>query len=1133
MDVVELARQEAASLHRSALEKGFDPTKPYEFVRKIASELRDLDVEDASPGASILNGSRATLSPKDHLVIHERCATEFEQAFLVAHELGHELLGDSPTEADGATFDPMRPAEASPVGEERVVDYGRRQRREVQMDLFARELLLPREVMRRLHVHEEQSASEIATRFKAPFEVVAQQLLDALLLPVVPKPQSDEEEPRTPNELQQSAADHRGPAFLLEAGPGTGKTQTLVTRVEGLLRENVDPRRILLLTFSNKAAGEMVARIARKHKEAAAAMWIGTFHAFGLDLVRRFHTELGLSKDPRMMDRTEAVELLEERFTRLDLEHYRDFYDPTQNIADILGAISRAKDEVVSVERYEELAAAMKAKTQSPEQVLRAEQVEEVARVYRAYEMLKRDRNRIDFGDLVMMPVQLLTTNAQVRTLLQESYDHVLVDEYQDVNRSSVHLLQALRSTGTNLWAVGDVKQSIYRFRGASSFNLGRFGKQDFAGGERARLKCNYRSVPEIVDAYSAFAREMKVGDPDSGLKAARKPQQHPPELRVVQRADQQSVALADAIEEMRAVGHAYRNQVVLCTGNDRLVAIGRELERQGIPVLFLGSLFERPEVKDLFAFLTLLSDRRAMGLVRLARLPQFGMAIEDVSRVFEFLREGEYEPTKWLREAAVIGNVSEQGKAALEALAAATAGMDQASRPWSALVTLLLERTRMAADLSQATTVDDRARGVAIWQFLNFVRSQPGGSGLPIARLLERVRRLVRLGDDSDLRQLPTAAQGIDAVRLMTVHGAKGLEFSVVHFPGMNADTLPGRMSKPECLPPDGMVEGAVADAWEAFQAGREEEQECIFFVALSRARDRLFLYAVSKIATGARRPLSPFLDRLGPHLSRNEIVPTRELPKDPEGTNVPIEIDGQLELQWSHIGQYERCARRYFYTHLLRTGGRRTETPFMQMHEAVRAVVRDVVAGTTPVTEAGLIARLHQAFAEQGLNESGYVADYSAFSQTLLNYFASSREGHASEPPVPIRFSLGGAEISVLPDEVLLGADGVRRFRRIATGVQTSKDTENAGAMAFALAVRSLDPAARAEFVYLTDAEIVPIALGDRKVISQSEKMGKLIEAIQAGSFPAKRSSRSCPTCPAFFVCGDVPTGTLKKKF
>jgi superfamily I DNA/RNA helicase len=188
---------------------------------------------------------------------------------------------------------------------------------------------------------------------------VAPQLLDALLLPPITLQPETVKVEHSLNPLQTKAANHRGRAYLLEAGPGTGKTQTLTARVEGLIGDGVDPRRILLLTFSNKAAGEMAERIALKNKNAAAAMWIGTFHAFGLDVIRRFNVEMDLPQNPRLLDRTEAVELLEQEFPRLGLMHYQNIYDPTQNIANILTAISRAKDEVVDAQRYEALATEM------------------------------------------------------------------------------------------------------------------------------------------------------------------------------------------------------------------------------------------------------------------------------------------------------------------------------------------------------------------------------------------------------------------------------------------------------------------------------------------------------------------------------------------------------------------------------------------------------------------------------------------------------------------------------------------------------------------------------------------------------------------------------------------------------
>ncbi|MGY4501230.1 hypothetical protein ACVWYH_005161 [Bradyrhizobium sp. GM24.11] len=320
MDSAELTRQVAAELHARLVASGADPWSPYDFAVAEAKR-REIGVEPTAAGAAVLNGGRATFVAADDLILHENIGSRFEQAFLVAHEIGHVELGDDPDGEPAPMIIPARAAEPSPVGIDRVIDYGRRQRREVQMDLFARELLLPRNVVRTLHVDGGLSASEIAAKLGAPFEVVAQQLFDALLLPPVPPTPAVTHVERPLNPLQAAAAAHRGEAYLVEAGPGTGKTQTLIARVEGLLEEGIDPRRILLLTFSNKAAGEMAERIARKRPEAAAAMWIGTFHAFGLDIIRRFHAELGLPKDPRMMDRTEAVELLEEEFPRLRLAH--------------------------------------------------------------------------------------------------------------------------------------------------------------------------------------------------------------------------------------------------------------------------------------------------------------------------------------------------------------------------------------------------------------------------------------------------------------------------------------------------------------------------------------------------------------------------------------------------------------------------------------------------------------------------------------------------------------------------------------------------------------------------------------------------------------------------------------------
>lgn len=1137
MDSIELARQVAADLHDLAIARGLDPWQPYDLAVGEANH-RDVDVEATQKGAALLNNGRATFIPQDRLILHENIGPPFEQAVLVAHEIGHVELGDDHDATAAHDIDPARPAEPSPIGIDRVVDYSRRQKREVQMDLFAREFLLPRSVVRKLHLKDGLTASAIAERLGAPFDFVAQQLLDALLLPTVATTTDVEKSKYPPNPLQEAAANHRGKAFLLEAGPGTGKTHTLTARVDGLLSDGVDPRRILLLTFSNKAAGEMAERIALDHKQASAAMWIGTFHAFGLDLIRRFSTELGLPEDPRMMDRTEAAELLEEEFPRLNLSHYRNLHDPTHIIADILAAISRAKDEVIDENEYGELARSMLEKAQSAEEVEAAERAIEVARVYEAYETLKKKEACVDFGDLVSLPVRLLEGDSTIREHFRSKYDHVLVDEYQDVNRSSVRLLAALCGDGENLWVVGDAKQSIYRFRGASSFNTARFGREDFPGAERGRLRLNYRSVTEVVDAFSAFAIGMKVGDDESGLEAARDRMGKLPELRTVDGAEEQSVAIADAIGEMCQAGYGYRDQAVLCTGNEKLSKLGQELERLGVPVLFLGSLFERPEVKDLLALLTVLTDRRAMGLVRVAaRWEEFRMPIDDVATVLDQLRAEKSPSSGWWQNPDSISNLSKDGQESLNKLAAAMSGFDHRASPWTVLATVLLDRTHAAARIAASSDVAGRSCGIAIWQLMNFIRVQPPGRGLPIVRLLNRIRRLMRLGDDRDLRQLPSAAQGIDAVRLMTIHGAKGLEFSVVHLPGLNTGTIPRTPPAPRCPPPDGMVEGGEGTSLEIFRAGQIAEQECLFYVALSRAKDRLIIFAPTRKANGHKWSLSPFLDRLGPRMLRRHITPSRSLPGAPEGADIALLIDGELTFSSSQISLYGSCARRFFYTHILQIGGRREATAYMLMHEAVRTVLRTIIDGEVQSAsneQPDLERQIDDAFSAHNLVEHGYVDDYKVIALDMANYYLSARNAYTPEPIAEVSLSFDGGHITVRPDDMLTKeAEGSRTLRRVRTGHYRSSESDDVVAAALMLAARQEYSNAVAELVHLADQESRPLGLSDRVLQNRGKKLNDFLQYIRMGRFPTAPSTRICPNCPAFFICGPTPSGTLEKKF
>ena len=1130
MDAVELGRQEAAKLNAAVIAKGIDPWDAMAIVTAAARLSGIKEVTPLKPGSPFLGTSRARYDPQSQSILHEVNPSAFLTAFLIGHEVGHAVLGDARLPDAVSEADPARSAEAAPDGEERVADYSRKSRREVQMDLFARELIMPRHFVRAQHLAG-LTAQQISERFLAPFDAAAQQLLDALLLPSV-EPRDEQTDAFPLNARQAAAACHRGPAFLLEAGPGTGKTKTLVGRIADLIeRDQVDPRSIVVLTYSNKAAGELSERIAARTRDQAAAMRIGTFHAFGLDLVRRYHGALGFEREPRLIDRAEAIDLMLDRMAGLNLTHYRDLLDPTDKLRDLLSAISRAQDEVVLAGDYAELVEAMAERDDGPEMAERVAKAREVANVYRSYTELKRQGERIDFGDLVALPADLLTRRPEIARQVRETISHVLVDEYQDVNRASVQLLRALTDDGRNLWCVGDVRQSIYRFRGASSFNLARFDKGDFDKAQRGQLDTNYRSREEIVTAYSAFAADMKLeGATAVDLIAHRGRSGHRPEFRHVQGVAEREIdGVADTIEELREAGFAYRDQALLCRGNDRLAELGRGLEARGIPVLYLGSVFERPEVKDLLAWLSLLIDRRAMGLARATGVEGMTLPLGDVAAIAASLGDDQSAPLAWLT--AHPGGLTPDGTAKLARYQALLNGFDARSAPWETLARLLLDRSRIAATICDADDMASRARGIAIWQFMNFVRAQPIGGDAAIATLLDRIRRLVRLSDDRELRHIPQAASGIDAVRLMTMHGSKGLEFPVVHLTGITKGSFPHGGAGPACPPPDGMIRDVAAGA-DFAKREDSDEQQCLFYVALSRAKDRMILYSPSKNAADRARNPSVFVDRMGAAIAHSKLTP-RDYGIDTREPPVAVSYSGVPTYRQQELSLYERCPRRFFYTYVLSLGGRRGTSPYEDLHDIVRGAMLELNRIESTIDDATLRTVLDIHWDRSRLSLQPASGAYRLLADELIACFAAAREGGVLGPGHSLSFDASGAAIQVDFHYAWTDDRGRTILRQVQTGHHRKTVMKGDMVMAPFFAVRRQTAGHGADMLHLSDGIEVALDLDADKAEATLRGIGGMVDAIAAGLFPTKASTRSCPKCPAFFTCGAVPTGTMQKKF
>ncbi|RMC98552.1 ImmA/IrrE family metallo-endopeptidase [Aquitalea palustris] len=1140
MDATEAARNEAERIHQAAVAAGADPWNSLELVSHEAAR-RDFDIYALPPGDSALKGGRAVLDNQAGCILYEDIGSAFDRAFLIAHELGHFVLEDSAEDIVTEEVEPDRSAEDAPVGVERVLDYGARERREIRMDLFARELLLPRSAVRRHHIDNGCSSTDIATRLGAPLQVVQQQLLDALLLPseIPPAAEATAAVPAlTTDPTQVLAANHRGTAFQLQAGPGTGKTRTLVQRIENLLAEGVDPMSILVLTFSNKAANELSERLAARNPKAAVAMWIGTFHAFGQDIVRRFHDKLGLPANPRLIDRSESIELLEDELPRLSLHHYRNLWDPTLDLSDMLSAISRAKDEVIDAAGYRALAQSMALRAGTDAAAIKsAEKCMEVALVYETYERLMTEKQLLDFGDLVAQPVRLVETDAEVRGALRTRHKHVLVDEYQDVNRSSVRLLKAIAGEGRNLWVVGDARQSIYRFRGASATNMAKF-TEDFPGAQIAQLGINYRCRQEIIDTFAAFATTMKAsaGSLPLHLEACRGASGTKPEFRMVGSTEDEISAVAATIKRQQEAGTAFREQALLCASNARLSEIAEGLEARGIPVLHLGSLFERPEIKDLLALLSMLNDPYAVGLVRTATMPTYELPLQDVVQIIDQLRENKVATLDWRRTESWPPQLAEMSKATLARVAMLFEGMSPTGNPWAILSTWVIDRLGLAKTLYLAGDARSRMKGLALWQFLNFCRKQPSGAGVPCVRLLDRIRRLVLLSEDRGLGRLPGAADHIDAVRLMSIHASKGLEFNTVHIPGMVTSGLPRNNMTPRCVPPDGLIHSPNRiTGLEAVKAGHDEEEECLFFVALSRARDGLFLYASSVQSDGRARNPSKFIPPI-----RHHLLPLSTPPARLAGLRArpALQIAWEKKPVWtdSKVNLFERCPRRFLYTHIMKLGGRRTETAFMKMHNVVGDVFDwlNATHETTMPNEVELGPRFDQAWQTRGPVDHGYAEDYRRIARRLTDYLVETHRRGKPAPAAPISLGWAEGEILVKPDSVARNDKGQIVVRRVKTGKPRPNAFDDIEYTLLLLAtMRAYGGTAQVEVTYLTSETTLPVEISERKLKTRSEKALELVRRIHAGDFPVKEEARTCPRCPSFFICGELPAGaiTIKK--
>lgn len=1107
-------RRKARDLHQRALQKAGGDRRGGNIIA-AAMSLRDLQLEYYEPGSIVGKEVFGFLERASRLIHIASNQEPAEELVVVAHEIGHfELHTDPRSEVTirsaGLGGDPVD------SGAGRVEGYSPRERKEVQADVFAGEFLCPSDWLRAEYVERGRRPAEIARELGLPVNLVMNQMVRALLLaPLRPL----EDEPPTQHcdldDTQKTAATWNGGPLLVDAGPGTGKTRTLVHRVKHLLDVGIPPSAILALTFSKKAAEEMRERISVMNADAAIEMWAGTFHAFGMELITKWPDRIGRSVNVRILDQTGSLALLEENLSKLSLHYYQNLYEPAYELVHVLRVISRCKDELISPEIYRRAAESALATARSEEEREKADKSLEVAGIYEVYEQLLRDADAVDFGDLIVLATNLVQQNEDIRQHIHSQFSHILVDEYQDVNLASTQLLRSLCGAGTSVWVVADQRQSIYRFRGAAPSNVERF-ENDFSGTRHA-LGSNYRSVAAVVRTFEQFAARM--GEPGSmaGSWLAHRKDRGEVCLTVSPTLAAEAEAIREKIEQFRTEGVPYREQVILARTHLTLARITRILEQLGVPLLYLGDLFEREEIRDLLSLVALDAEFGGAGLVRVATLPEYGATREDAITIIHWAQEHRTSIFEALKQVSKIDGLSVVGKAGLEKLGMQLDGCGERTSPWTLLTTWLFERSEYLRPLIEADDTIARQKLVAIYQLLKVCAEQVALEDTSRKRFLSRVRRIELLNEDTPYRAVSSEAADMDAVRVMTIHGSKGLEFRAVHFPSLATSYMPNNWRGVRISPPPSLAQLAMQSHSHA------AEEECLFFVAISRARDYLSLSRAEKYTSRNCNP-SRFLAQID-----RSICVTRY-----QGSGNSYEIDDQLKpppvcesYPERDLELYMQCPARYRYQVVEGLRGSRDESAYIQFHRCVYATIGWLEEERQNNRTIGTNAALEHFAGVWSIEgppiEHGFETFYRTAAEKMVKGIAEAIQTESGqydrqEWTIP----LGARKVTLTPDRVLIGVNGVICVQRVRTGRRTSSELDRPiyALLRLGAELTFREHPVTVEIFYLGTGEKVPVPnKNDSKYLSQ---YSEAIAGIERGDFHAEPSPRQCPNCPCYFICG-----------
>jgi len=750
------------------------------------------------------------------------------------------------------------------------------------------------------------------------------------------------------NKEQKEAVLHGKGPLLIVAGAGTGKTTVITQRIVNLIEKGLaKPEEILAVTFTEKAAFEMEERVDKLLEIGYVDLWISTFHSFCERVLRENALDIGLPPDFKILDNTSGWLLARQNLDKFDLDYYKALGNPTKFIQALISHFSHCKDQEVYPENYLEYADSLKTRDDGPEDQ-ETERIKEVANAYHIYQRILLENSALDFGDLINYCLKLFKKRPLILKKYREKFKYILVDEFQDTNWSQYELIKLLAAPKNNLTVCADDDQAIYRWRGASFSNIIKF-QEDFSSGARTpsndgvglkqvSLIKNYRSPQNILDQSYNF---IKQNDPDRlefRIKINKKLIADTKEAGIIEHIHTKNLdqevgqTLKKILEIIKRDKEAnYNDFAILARANDSAIPFIKALERAGLPFQFLASrgLYSKPVILDIISYFKLLDNyHEGTAVYRTLNLPFLEISDNDIANITQYCRRKTRSLFDALQELALIPGISAKTQEKVVFILSLIKKHSESARE-KGVSEILVSFLEDSGYLKYLIHNNEEEKIDLLNQFYKKVKSFEETTIEPtLKNFMEEMNLELESGEEGKLEFDPE--RGPDMIKVMTIHGAKGLEFKYVFLVNMVDRRFPTDQRKDPIELPEALIKDIKPTGDVHLQ---EERRLC--YVAMTRAKKGLYFTSAEDYGGQKKKKISRFLDEMGFKAEQN--MPASGGVRDGRGPALAgpsrvHEASGHIlrnriqpqylpeHFSYSQLAAFEKCPLQYKFGFILK---------------------------------------------------------------------------------------------------------------------------------------------------------------------------------------------------------------------